>query len=533
MSGLKSTALGGVVTIDPRRQDFFKVVIEERKRLASRNDLSESEKELLDKALKVLANAASYGIYAEMNRREMEEKTNVICRGIDPEPYQCRVAHPDDPGEYCFPPLASLITGGARLMLALLEHSVSELGGTYAMEDTDSMAIVATEHGGMIPCEGGPFRTADQREAIAALPWRDVRAIADRFASLNPYSRDAVPGSILKIEEDNFDSVTGNERQLYCVAISAKRYARFLINKKGDPVLLCKNVNNKKDRWSDHGLGHLLNPADPESSDRKWTGQAWLRIVRRAMRLPTNELAFEDAPAVGRLSISSPSVMKPFEALNAGRKYGDQLKPFNFLQSCHISQLGHPTEADPERFHLVAPYEADPRKWLRQDWFDQYSGRIYRISTAEHYGKRDTARVKTYGGVLLEYEFHPESKCADRSGRPCTKQSIGLLQRRHVQVGLVKYIGKESNSLEDVEAGVVHSAQAVYTEYSDPRRDEWQTIVLPLLRRVPLSLLVELSGMSRRAVIDFRAGRSRPHRKNREMLTAIAHKLGYANSLDN
>src|SRR5258706_3449016 len=418
-----------------------------------------------------------------MNRREMEEKTNVICRGIDPEPYQCRVAHPDDPGEYCFPPLASLITGGARLMLALLEHSVSELGGTYAMEDTDSMAIVATEHGGMIPCEGGPFRTADQREAIAALPWRDVRAIADRFASLNPYSRDAVPGSILKIEEDNFDSVTGNERQLYCVAISAKRYARFLINKKGDPVLLCKNVNNKKDRWSDHGLGHLLNPADPESSDRKWTGQAWLRIVRRAMRLPTNELAFEDAPAVGRLSISSPSVMKPFEALNAGRKYGDQLKPFNFLQSCHISQLGHPTEADPERFHLVAPYEADPRKWLRQDWFDQYSGRIYRISTAEHYGKRDTARVKTYGGVLLEYEFHPESKCADRSGRPCTKQSIGLLQRRHVQVGLVKYIGKESNSLEDVEAGVVHSAQAVYTEYSDPRRDEWQTIVLPLLRR--------------------------------------------------
>ena len=48
-----------------------------------------------------------------------------------------RVGHPDVPGEYCFPPLASLITGGARLMLALLEHSVSDLGGTYAMEDTE------------------------------------------------------------------------------------------------------------------------------------------------------------------------------------------------------------------------------------------------------------------------------------------------------------------------------------------------------------------------------------------------------------
>jgi len=40
-------------------------------------------------------------------------------------------------------------------MLALLEHCVTELGGTYAMEDTDSMAIVATKRGGFVPCPGG------------------------------------------------------------------------------------------------------------------------------------------------------------------------------------------------------------------------------------------------------------------------------------------------------------------------------------------------------------------------------------------
>lgn len=265
ISSLKSTALRGAVVIDPRRQDFFKIVIEERKRLASRTDLSEADKELLDKALKVLANAASYGIYAEMNRRELEKKANVTCYGIDREPFICRVAHPDDPGEYCFSPLASLITGGARLMLALLEHCVSALGGTYAMEDTDSMAIVATEDGGLIPCPGGPFQMPDHREAVKALRWDEVRGVSNRFAFLNPYSRDAVPGSILKIEEDNFDLTTGNQRQLYCVAISAKRYARFLLDEKGHPVLLRRGINNKKDRWSDHGLGHLLNPSDPES----------------------------------------------------------------------------------------------------------------------------------------------------------------------------------------------------------------------------------------------------------------------------
>jgi hypothetical protein len=159
LSGLRITKLRGTVQIDPRNQDFFKVVIEERKRLSERIDLAEADKEQLNKALKVLANAASYGIYAEMNRQETEKKIEVFCHGVDREPFQCRVAHAEVPGEFCFPPLASLITGGARLMLALLEHCVEELEGTYAMEDTDS-------HGNC--CDGE--RWAD------SLPWRAVQS---------------------------------------------------------------------------------------------------------------------------------------------------------------------------------------------------------------------------------------------------------------------------------------------------------------------------------------------------------------------
>jgi hypothetical protein len=44
-----------------------------------------------------------------------------------------------------------------------------------------------------------------------------------------------------------------------------------------------------------------------------------------------------------------------------------------------------------------------------------------------------------------------------------------------VRIDEIKYIGKESNSLEEVEAGVVHSADNAYTEYPDRRRDEWET----------------------------------------------------------
>jgi len=188
----------------------------------------------------------------------------------------------------------------------LLEHEVRQLDGTYAMEDTDSMALVATEQGGLVPCAGGPHRMPDGRDAIKALSWKQVDKISKRFAVLNPYEGEAGSGSILKIEDDNRDPKTGNPRQLYCLAISAKRYALFLLDNNGEPVLLrsscpfCgrKNkpnldnctkchrpiqLNNEDDRWSEHGLGHLLNPTDPEDEDREWIAQAWLGMIRKGL----------------------------------------------------------------------------------------------------------------------------------------------------------------------------------------------------------------------------------------------------------
>ncbi|MGC1687039.1 MAG: hypothetical protein WA734_15535 [Candidatus Acidiferrales bacterium] len=217
--------------------------------------------------------------------------------------------------------------------------------------------------------------------------------------------------------------------------------------------------------------------------------------------------------------------MKPLATLNKGKKYAQQIKPFNFLVTCHVKPFGHPAGVDPEYFHLIAPYEKDPRKWLKKDWIDQYTGDTFRITTAGHHGNRWTARVKTYGEVLEEYEFHPESKCADKDGNPCDKQTIGLLNRRRIQVGTIKYIGKESNSLDDVEGGLVHAEQNVYTEYPDARRDDWETTVRPALKIPRLDFLADKSRLSRRMLIEARAGRIRPRRKNRELLASILRKL--------
>ena len=44
-------------------------------------------------------------------------------------------------------------------------------------------------------------------------------------------------------------------------------------------------------------------------------------------------------------------------------------------------------------------------------------------------------------------------------------------------------IGKESNSLEEVQAGIEHDEADVYPVYKDPRRRDWQTKVLPAVRQ--------------------------------------------------
>ena len=118
-------------------------------------------------------------------------------------------------------------------------------------------------------------------------------------------------------------------------------------------------------------------------------------------------------------------------------------------------------------------------------------------------------------------------KCADGSGNPCNRQTTGLLQRRHVKIDLIKCIGKESNSLESVDEGMVHSEQNVYTDYADPRRTEWIVKIQPVLKNARLDVLVKACGkkLSRRELIELRAARSQPHRGTGQLLAEILKSL--------
>jgi hypothetical protein len=63
----------------------------------------------------------------------------------------------------------------------------------------------------------------------------------------------------------------------------------------------------------------------------------------------------------------------------------------------------------------------------------------------------------------------------------------------------------------------------------DPKRSEWLTKIQPALKKPPLSVLVRECGarLSRREIIELRAGRSRPRRKTQGLLESILRKLGF------
>ena len=91
--------------------------------------------EPLESFLKTLANGGSYGIFAEYHQLDPVSGDGAKVHAHGLWPLDCRVRTPEEPGEFCFPPLAATVTASARLLLALLQASVEARGGTYASPD--------------------------------------------------------------------------------------------------------------------------------------------------------------------------------------------------------------------------------------------------------------------------------------------------------------------------------------------------------------------------------------------------------------
>src|SRR6516165_6561548 len=81
---------------------------------------------------------------------------------------------------------------------------------------------------------------------------------------------------------------------------------------------------------SDHGLGYLINPLDPNSTDRDWILQGWEWIVRSSLGLAAPEPEYFGEPALMRYAVTTPGLLDCFEHWNHGKARRRQVRPFSF-----------------------------------------------------------------------------------------------------------------------------------------------------------------------------------------------------------
>jgi hypothetical protein len=416
-AGLGTTNLRSMVEVDANKTSFFKHVIEQR----AANEADKS----LHYFLKILANSGSYGLFVELNPNENTEQAQIKVFSGE-ETFADTPPVIEKPGHWYCPPVASLITSGGRLLLAMLEASVRKAGGTYLFCDTDSLCIVASKDGGPLKIPGA------MGERV--LPWDEVDTIVNRFESLNPYD---LPGSILKVHKLNRNK-KGERRQLYGYSIAAKRYAIYEKNR-GDIQIIEPKA---------HGLGYFHPPKDsPEGWEEdhdvpEWIFHMWDYIMRGALKLKRKKPSWFNLPVMMRLTLST-----PHHALQNLGKCA-LTRPHNFMMMPKIAPFGYPAGVNPANpnFTLITSFTSKREDWIKSKCINIHDcdSPNYRLKFDYTDDGASVSPVNFYQ-LVKSYQNHPEAKSLGPDGRPCEIDTWGLLQRAHIVAGEHIAIGKESD----------------------------------------------------------------------------------------
>jgi hypothetical protein len=119
---------------------------------------------------------------------------------------------------------------------------------------------------------------------------------------------------------------------------------------------------------------------------------------------------------------------------------------------------------------LVAPFESNPAKRMRQVWFDRQDeiGTPHRVrmGSADHVipGR---VLVESYGDYFAEYARHPEAKAAGPDGDACKPWTTGVLQPRDIEATSLVRMGKETNRLAE-DPVLIDDPEDLAVEYPEP-----------------------------------------------------------------
>jgi len=449
---LKRIKLRGVISVDPRKEDFFTRVIEYRKQ--------NKADDRLQHFLKIVANSTSYGTYLELNPIKVDpsNRPRITVYSGDHVKEQLAPDTIEQPGSFYFPLLGALITAGGRLLLAMIERCVRDAGGTYLCCDTDALTIVASKAGGTVTMSDGA-------SPVKALSWSEVEQIRQRFDVLSPYNRTIVP-QLLRLTDENYDK-NGTQRQLFGISIAAKRYALYT-TKCGAAFCDHRNCISIVDPKA-HGLIFFAPSEERENGLPKWWWELWrflLALEFRQIMEPDCSVLMIAGRAIDPETAADLDGLPPWIALPAMMKmristphYLEQMKgrasPFGFVL--------HPRTRDKLKLTLLTPFSKNRAGWIHSACINTSDGKRYRL---DRFSRAD---IVTLGDILCGYIQHPEIKSLGPNGDKCEAHTRGLLRRMTIKGGLQHCIGKEVSRFEQGKGDFIENIDDICIHYDGGR----------------------------------------------------------------
>ena len=343
---LKPTKLFGM-DVDPRTTDFIKLLIEHRLEVQEKLKTDQDNEQLKTEQhfCKIMANSL-YGVGIETNTKPKQSNAKVY--GLDS--FKTKADKTEHYGRMFNPIISTLITSGARLILAMSEAFVGE--GNYFYEDTDAIFIKPSL----------------------------VEPLQAFFKPLNPYNKDV---EMFKVEKGDNKEKLDNVK---FIGVSSKRYA-LAKHEKGKIIIL---------KHSSHGLGGITSM--PEG----WEIKLWQDIIKYNEGLVNKdyiELNYGNHIVAGKLAITSPFLLRRFNKMNGVKNLKHRIRPFSFVTVGIGYRLDDSTK---QPIIPMLPYTEHTNKIKYMPFVDYKTGKIYSEHT-EYYWK-------PMSELFFDYINHKEEK---------------------------------------------------------------------------------------------------------------------------
>jgi hypothetical protein len=445
---LQAVTFPGGMVFDPNDEEADLFAFLHRFRLASRGNTSLADYAQLrrERTAKTMGSSISYGNLARYDRPLVEAKTDTVSV-LDPwgEIFESPTLHPEQAGPDTCPILASNVTAGCRLVMAVLRRSAAAERVDIAAVLTDAAIIPANTGGGVVACPGGHHVTAVGTAGVRLLD----RATLCRL--LRPFDRFALDAA------SAFKLIHGTDSRDLDVTVYGRN--RYLVI---DPV------TNEVVHDSEFALGGVF--ADPAYGEelltdgrRRWVAEAVTVVAvsdTGAGPLPLIRIAsFGRAMAVSPFTITGPEQAKWFDP---------GVRPFTRALAAHVDPFATAEMLDADGKPDGAPvalYDPDPEAWRFLDWRGRDGSRtrpllhVGAVSTSQ-----DTFVPKRIDDVLGDW-CQGREPGARAAGDQRSRTARGLLTRVPAQaLPGVDLLGRDGAQLVERQAGIVRpdEVQTVY-----------------------------------------------------------------------